>query len=209
MVASYSLTQAHRSGALPECLTTVTTGLRSVLARLRSAPIDHGSSYQAFNTQEVLSGTSSIEEQLTPLPSHTFGHQWLTWINQDEYPQTTTPSHPFFSGLHVLTGYGTDPMGQAELQAFLLGATGDVISLWQCAKTVHNLRQYRLVLASSLQKRGMTSRLYQAYQRGRASYFRFEHWHPEQLWDLPLQYVRQWFGITDQAISTVKNMSAQ
>lgn len=198
MVASYSLTQAHRSGYRPGFLTTVTTGLRAARAYLRSAPIGHDPSHQALNTQDFLSSPPSLEDQLATLPSHTFGHQWLTWIKQDKHSQAMTPLHPFVSGLHVLTGYDTDPLGQAELQAFLWGATGRITSLWHCADTLHKLRLYRPVPPSSLPTRGMTPRLYQAYQRGRLSYFKFEYWHPEQLWDLPLQYVKQWFGITDQ-----------
>ena len=198
MVASYSLTQANRSGSLPKLLTTVTTGLKAALDCLRSVHIDHGPSHHSLNAQDVLAAPPSLEDQLAPLPSHTFGYQWLTQIKQTKHSQAITPPHPFISGLHVLTGYGTDTIGQAELQAFLMGATGNITALWQYAETLHNRRQSRPFHPSALATIHMAPRLYQAYQRGQTSYFKFEHWHPEQLWDLPLEYVRQWFGIPNQ-----------
>ena len=88
------------------------------------------------------------------------------------------------SGLHLLTGYGNDALGVAELQAFLFGTTGQMMALVKCLAAIRH---------ASIADAGI--RLYRAYQRGRSSYFTPSTWQPESLWDLPVQYVQRWLGL--------------
>ena len=58
------------------------------------------------------------------LPTGTFGRAWADHLDDAglaplDYGPRRQQLH---DGIHVLTGYGTDPLGEAEVQAFLLGA---------------------------------------------------------------------------------------
>ena len=187
MVASYSPASVYRSGGRSSVLTQVTKGVKGALVALRSMLVAQSSVQSFFDISSVIPDTPTIY-QLATLPDNSFGRQWLALIQNDgaSYGDCT-------NSLHVLTGYGTDAMGKAELQAFFFGATGHVMSLVECIESV-NILARGLSENSSL----LRTRLYRAYQRGRTSYFDFGHWHPEQLWDLPLPYVRQWFGISEK-----------
>ncbi|MDM9380283.1 Coq4 family protein [Chlorogloeopsis sp. ULAP01] len=63
-------------------------------------------------------------EKLRSLPVGSFGRTWADFLDKNNIvPFTTGPRRKqLHDGIHILTGYGTDPIAEAEVQAFLLGA---------------------------------------------------------------------------------------
>nr|MBW4577583.1 hypothetical protein [Aphanothece sp. CMT-3BRIN-NPC111] len=63
-------------------------------------------------------------EKLRSLPISTFGRTWADFLDRHNLPPITTGPRrkQLHDGVHVLTGYGTDPVGEAQIQAFLLGS---------------------------------------------------------------------------------------
>jgi ubiquinone biosynthesis protein COQ4 len=89
--------------------------------------------------------------------------------------------------LHVLTGYGTDVMGEMELQAYVLGNVG----LWTSAlilsfSSLGELKSH----ASGVKLPVYLRRLRTAYQRGRASPLFLDFWFEEH-WETPLVTLRE------------------
>ncbi|MET0384936.1 MAG: Coq4 family protein [Polyangiales bacterium] len=90
--------------------------------------------------------------------------------------------------VHVVTGYGTDALGEMELQAFLVGNLG--------------LRTSILILtfAALLRPHGLppiwkyTDKLKRAYRRGRESEKVVRH-HYERFWEITLEDARRLLGI--------------
>ncbi|WP_044171675.1 hypothetical protein [Kamptonema formosum] len=134
--------------------------------------------------------------ELRALPAGTFGRAWADFLDRHQLQPLTCgpPREQLHDGIHVLTGYGTDAIGEAQVQAFVLGA---------------KLRPVNLVLLLGLlaaadkqlqQSAGRRSNcpwkyLWPAYQRGRNSLFDPNDWEPELLWPFPLQDVRDLFRI--------------
>ncbi|MEB3355769.1 MAG: hypothetical protein VKK04_03425 [Synechococcales bacterium] len=136
-------------------------------------------------------------DRLQSLPEGSFGRAWIEMLDANQLqPLTTGPRRKqLHDGIHLLTGYGTDPLGEAEVQAFLLGTK------FCFANTVLLLGLMRLVrqqVGSSAHGPGWSlvgDRLRHAYWRGTQASFDPDTWQPEMLWDLPLSHVRQWFHI--------------
>ncbi len=59
-------------------------------------------------------------EKLRSLPSGTFGRTWADFLDAHHLPPMTTGPRrkQLHDGVHVLTSYGTDPIGEAKVQAF-------------------------------------------------------------------------------------------
>lgn len=175
MVASYSPIFSKTSSSPT---TTISRCLQNLFSM--SSPKDV--------TSEEDFGDRYPVEQLKTLPSNTFGYQWALSMEMDHadgnYVGDNYAESDVMSGLHLLTGYGNDALGVAELQAFLFGTTGQVMSLLKCLKATRT---------EGVAVVGV--RLYRAYQRGRSSYFNLSTWQPESLWDLPVQYVQRWLGL--------------
>jgi ubiquinone biosynthesis protein COQ4 len=129
-------------------------------------------------------------ESLQALAPATLGRTLAEFLAQHHLsPFTTGPRRKqLHDGVHVLTGYGTDPIGEAEVQAFLLGAK------FRLAHLVLGLgilsRLHKAVPSIAVQHR-----LWKAYQRGQASTFDVETWTPEQQWHLPLKQVQALFRL--------------
>ncbi|MEH2150743.1 Coq4 family protein, partial [Nostoc sp.] len=70
-------------------------------------------------------------EKLRFLPTGTFGRTWADFLNENNLKPFTTGSRrkQLHDGVHVLTGYGTDFIGEAEVQAFLLGTKFSITNL--------------------------------------------------------------------------------
>ncbi len=130
-------------------------------------------------------------EKLQQLPLGTFGRTWADFLAQNNLkPFTTGPRRKqLHDGIHVVTGYGTDLMGEAEVQAFLLGAKFRLINL------LLGLGLLRIIYKKQGQQLSW-DRLWQAYQRGSHSNLNPDTWQPELLWHLPLTDVQASFGIT-------------
>ncbi|MEA5514831.1 Coq4 family protein [Nodularia sp. UHCC 0506] len=126
-------------------------------------------------------------EKLRHLPTGTFGRTWANFLDAHHLKPFTTGTRrkQLHDGIHVLTGYGTDPIGEAEVQAFLLGAK---FQLFQIILGLGLLR----VIHRNLDARQQFSwdRLWQAYERGCNSDFDPDTWQPESLWHLPLTDVQ-------------------
>ncbi|MGF1939323.1 MAG: hypothetical protein RM347_034090 [Nostoc sp. ChiQUE02] len=131
-------------------------------------------------------------EKLHFLPTGTFGKTWADFLNEHNLKPFTTGSRrkQLHDGVHVLTGYGTDFIGEAEVQAFLLGTKFSITNL------MLGLGLLRVIHKNLNSRQQFTwDRLWQAYQRGRHSHFDPDTWQPELLWHLPLTDVQALFSI--------------
>ncbi|NJO43919.1 MAG: hypothetical protein HC865_25995 [Cyanobacteria bacterium RU_5_0] len=134
-------------------------------------------------------------ERLRSLPSGTFGRAWADSLDRNNLtPLAGLRRKQLHDGIHVLTGYGTDPLGEAEVQAFLLGAK------FRLTHIVLGLGLWRPIRRQLAHQADLTSeqartRLWQAYQRGYQSGFDVDTWQPELLWALPLEQVQALAGL--------------
>lgn len=136
-------------------------------------------------------------EELRSLPIGSFGRAVADFLDENHLSPFTTGSRrkQLHDTIHVLTDYGSDPVGEAEVQAFLLGVK---FNLFHVALGVGLLR----VIHKQLQNDSATianfswERLWKAYRRGCEARFDPQTWQPEYLWELPLYKVRAYFGIS-------------
>jgi ubiquinone biosynthesis protein Coq4 len=129
-------------------------------------------------------------EKLRTLPADTFGKAWADFLDKNNLQPFTTGGRrkQLHDGIHVLTGYGTDPIGEAELQAFLLGAK------FHPRHVALGLGLLRIISKHHQYRQNFSwERLHQAYQRGYHSRFNPDIWQPEHLWHLPLSDVQAMF----------------
>ncbi|MEP0869975.1 ubiquinone biosynthesis protein COQ4 [Trichocoleus desertorum AS-A10] len=137
---------------------------------------------------------------LRSLPTGTFGRAWADFLAQHGLSPLTTGSRrkQLHDGIHILTGYGSDSIGEAEVQAFLLGTkfstTNLLIGLGLLRLLYQQLPQNQTPKFSQMP----WERLKQAYQRGQRSRLEPDTWQPEQLWQLPLAQVQALFGLEAQ-----------
>ncbi|MFM6012947.1 MAG: Coq4 family protein, partial [Dolichospermum sp.] len=70
-------------------------------------------------------------EQLRSLPLGTFGRKWADFLDDNNIQPFTTGIRrkQLHDGVHILTGYGIDSIGEAEVQAFLLGSKFTIANL--------------------------------------------------------------------------------
>ena len=134
-------------------------------------------------------------DKLRSLPPSTLGHAWADALDRAHLsPLNTGPRRKqLHDGIHVLKGYGTDAIGEAEVQVFLIGAK------FRVAHLVLGLGLLRLVQRQSAQidlsLHQIRTRLWNAYQRGDRSQFDIDAWQPETMWHLPLAQVQAQFNI--------------
>lgn len=129
-------------------------------------------------------------EKLRLLPTDTFGRTWANFLNEHNLQPFTTGSRrkQLHDGIHILTGYGTDLIGEAEVQAFLLGTKFSITNL------MLGLGLLRVIHKNlNSQQQFSWDRLWQAYQRGCHSQLDPDTWQPELLWYLPLTDVQALF----------------
>lgn len=135
-------------------------------------------------------------EELRALPAGTFGRAWADFLDRHQLQPLTSgpPREQLHYGTHVLTGYGTDAIGKAQVQAFLLGAklrpVNLVLLLGLLAAVDKQLQQ-----SANGRYNCPWKYLWPAYQRGRNSLFDPDDWEPELLWQFPLEDVRDLFRI--------------
>ena len=140
-------------------------------------------------------------EELRSLPTGTFGRAVADFLDQNNLSPFSTGSRrkQVHDTIHVLTGYGSDPVGEAEVQAFLLGAK---FTLFNVSIGLGLLR----VIHKQLQKNpGQVAnftweRLWKAYQRGCHVRLDVDTWQPEHLWELPLHKVQAFIGISSDVV---------
>ena len=131
-------------------------------------------------------------EKLRSFPEGSFGKAWADFLDDNDLQPLTTGFRrkQLHDGIHVLTGYDSSPIGEAELQAFLLGAKFGLLNL---LIGVGLLRVIRKRLPN--QTLAARQRMWKAYQRGQSCNFNPDTWEPELLWDLPLNEVKAKFGL--------------
>lgn len=131
-------------------------------------------------------------KELSSFSVDSLGRSWADFLDMNNLkPITSGPRRKqLHDGIHVLTGYGTDPMGEAEIQAFLLGAKLRLTNFLIGLGLLRIIRQ-RLNYPPAYTRQ----RLWQAYQRGHNSCFDPDSWKPELLWHLPLTDVQAKFAL--------------
>jgi ubiquinone biosynthesis protein COQ4 len=136
-------------------------------------------------------------EDLRSLPPGTLGHAWAEHLDANGLkPFDSGPRRQqLHDGVHVLTGYGTDPVGEAEVQAFLLGAKFRLAHVILGLGLLRAIQRKRWHKVLSLSRAEVRSRLLAAYQRGRNSHFDPDTWQPEELWERSLADIRAAFEI--------------
>ncbi len=128
---------------------------------------------------------------LRTYPAGTLGYCWAEFLDRNQLQPLTsgTRRKQLHDGVHVLAGYGTDTLGEAEVQAFLLGATFSLPNL------LIGLGLLRAIQQSTGLSETVKSRLWAAYQRGQSAQFDPDSWQPETLWAEPLKVIQQRFAI--------------
>ncbi len=152
--------------------------------------IDHLTERLGLNQPQIVS-----IEKIPTLASGTFGRSLADFLERNQLKPLTTGTRrkQLHDCIHVLTGYESDALGEAEVQAFLLG----------CKFNLANLLLYSLIKRRMKRKMGANSsdynlarqRLERAYQRGQNADLNPDEWVPEQLWHVPLKTVQTNFGI--------------
>ena len=129
-------------------------------------------------------------DKLRSFPEGSFGKAWANFLDDNDLQPLTTGFRrkQLHDGIHVLTDYGSDPIGEAELQAFLLGAKFGLLNL---LIGVGLLRMVRKRFGNQTQE--VKQKMWKAYQRGQSCNFNPDTWEPELLWDLPLNEVKAMF----------------
>ncbi len=134
-------------------------------------------------------------ERLRCLPIGTLGRSLADFLDQEQLApfQTGPRRKQLHDSVHVLTGYGADPIGEAEVQAFLLGAKFHPANLLLVGGLLHII--HRRVAPLPLFNATIRQRLWAAYWRGRHSIFDVDTWQPEAQWHLPLSQVQTLFRV--------------
>lgn len=136
-------------------------------------------------------------DHLRSLPPGTFGHAWIQHLDENnlepfDYGPRRQQLH---DGVHVLTGYGTDPLGEAEVQAFLLGAKFQIAHLILLTGLLKGIQRQQRHNRYSQDWSDIRSRLIRAYRRGKVSRFDPDAWYPETQWERSLTAVQTWYHV--------------
>ena len=151
------------------------------------------------HTQLGLNVVPIVEmDALRSLPPDSLGRAWANHLAEhDLEPFEHGPRRQqLHDGVHVLTGYSTDLIGEAAVQAFLLGAKWRLAHVLLLAGLLRGLARQRRANVNALSHGEVQSRLKTAYRRGQQSCFDLDTWQPEHLWEMPLVEVRSRLGIS-------------
>ena len=131
-------------------------------------------------------------EQLEQLPAHSLGRGLVDFLAANHLNALTTGPRrkQLHDSVHVLTGYGADPIGEAEVQSFLLGAKFSPIQVILGTSLISATRRHQ----PQINLGELKLRLYLAYRRGQNSNFDVDSWEPE--WSMPVADIRQKYAIT-------------
>jgi ubiquinone biosynthesis protein Coq4 len=136
-------------------------------------------------------------EKLRSLPVGTLGHTLADFLDSHEFtPFTTGPRRKqLHDSVHVLTGYDTDPIGEAEVQAFLLGAKFSFVHVLLGLGLLRLYHKQQQFLSKPYPSHLFRERLWRAYQRGKHSQLDVDTWQVEDHWELPLTQVQALFQV--------------
>jgi ubiquinone biosynthesis protein COQ4 len=131
---------------------------------------------------------------LAILPTGTLGKALVDHFAHNGFqPLTTGPRRKqLHDAVHVLTGYGTDPVGELEVQAFMLGAKFFPGHIVLSVALLHLADRHHDQLGISRWE--ILCRMCQAYDRGTRSTLDIDTWQPEYQWHLPLIEVQKIFN---------------
>jgi ubiquinone biosynthesis protein Coq4 len=134
-------------------------------------------------------------EKLRTLPPGTFGRTWADFLDNHHLMPFTTGSRrkQLHDGVHVLTDYGTDPIGEAQVQAFLLGAKFSPMNMFLGLLLLQGI--YKQQRRAKNPPHFSWGSLWQAYQQGCNARFDPDTWQPELLWNLPVTEVQALFNL--------------
>lgn len=132
-------------------------------------------------------------DQLKLLPIRTLGHTLADFLATNNLQPLTGGFRrkQLHDTVHVLTGYGTDLIGEAEVQAFLLGAKFHLAQIVIGSGLLYLI--HRKMPNHSLGS--LKTKLTAAFDRGRNSTFDVDTWQPESEWHLPVAQVRQIYSL--------------
>jgi len=136
-------------------------------------------------------------DQLRSCPSGSLGHAWAQHLDDNGLQPLDRGlrRQQFHDGLHVLTGYGTDLLGEAEVQAFLLGAKFRLVHGLILLGSLGALKRQQRQSNMPLNRSAVRSRLKAAYDKGQQAQFNPDTWQPETRWEQPLKAVQTEFGL--------------
>lgn len=152
-----------------------------------------------FNLIDIISETLGLNvpqiveiEKLRSLPPNTLGHTLVEFLNEYQLsPLTTGPRRKqLHDSVHVITGYDIDPIGEAEVQAFLLGSKFHLAHIILGLGLLRIIAKQIVTTPDSHSYNHILQRLWSAYQRGCNSKFDIDTWKPELQWHLPLTQVQ-------------------
>jgi ubiquinone biosynthesis protein COQ4 len=128
---------------------------------------------------------------LAILPTGTLGKELANHFTHNGLqPLTTGPRRKqLHDAVHVLTNYDTDPVGELEVQAFMLGAKFFPTHIILSLALLHFADQQHRQLG--ITRWEILRRMHQAYDRGTRSTLDIDTWQPEYQWHLPLIEVQQ------------------
>jgi ubiquinone biosynthesis protein COQ4 len=130
-------------------------------------------------------------EYLRSLPSDSFGKAWANHLDESNLLPFSAGVRlkQIHDGVHVLTGYDTTPLGEAQVQLFLLGTKFRIRHIVLCLGLLRPiLRGLRLNRTMDHLPEVVRS-LWEAFQRGQQASFDIETWQPELSWDVPIDIV--------------------
>jgi len=135
---------------------------------------------------------------LRQLPVGTFGRQWIDTLDTAGLMPLSSGSRrqQLHDGVHVLTGYPVDPLGEAEVQAFLTGARFQPlhgVMLSQMVVAVTLFKPMVLRLGKRLGAPEIVKHVVAAYCRGQQAKLGLDSWEPEKFWELPYGEVQAMF----------------
>ena len=135
-------------------------------------------------------------EQLRSCPSGSLGYAWAKHLDDNGLQPLDRGlrRQQLHDGLHVLTGYGTDLLGEAEVQAFLLGAKFRPIHGLILLGSLNALNRQQHS-STPLTRTAVRSRLKAAYYRGKNAQFDPDTWQPETQWEQPLTALQAELGL--------------
>jgi ubiquinone biosynthesis protein COQ4 len=131
-------------------------------------------------------------DYLRSLPSDSFGKAWANHLDESNLLPFSAGVRlkQIHDGVHVLTGYDTTPLGEAQVQLFLLGTKLRVRHLVLCLGLIRPIIRGLRRNGKMDQFPDVVRSLWEAFQRGQQASFDIATWQPELSWDIPLDIVR-------------------
>jgi ubiquinone biosynthesis protein Coq4 len=151
--------------------------------------------FRFFNNLEQLTANLGLDvpkiidlDALVNFPKGTLGCNLLNFYLRNNLEPFDCGSRrkQLHDSIHVLTGYETDLLSEAEVQAFLWGCDYRPFHLILSLRIV-SIISSRQVYPNSV----VRDRLWKAYKRGQNSNFHFDYWQPETQWHLPLKEIQK------------------